>query len=278
MRKFSLLVVLGFGLIFADGCNPSPGKNCFSGTCGTPTPTPTPGTVNAFSGNYSFTATSQVSSKVLIIGGFFKDDSTGAVTGTMHVAGTTCFNPQNDVVAFTGTVTTAGALTVTSSPVNSQVISFTGTISADGTTITAGTFTITGGSCTGEHGTLTGFQMASMTANYSGSFTSGSNTLTVSSSPLTQTSTTGDAQGLFHVTGTLTFSSLTCGLTNAAIQSSSVAGQIVVLTLKGSDGLSTISFAGQATDKTATNIGGTFSIAGTGVCGGQSGNATLTSP
>jgi hypothetical protein len=277
MRTLRLLVVLGVVLIFADGCNLSPGKNCFSGSCGTPTPTPTPGSITPFSGNYSFTATSQVSSKVLIVGGFLTGDSTGAVTGNMHVAGTSCFNTQTDVVPFTGTVTTAGAFMATSGSVNSQVINFTATISADGTTITAGTFTITGGTCGGEHGTLTGFQMASFTATYSGNFTSGSTTITVSASPLTQ-SGTADAQGLFQLTGTLTFSSSTCGLTSATIQTSEVAGQIAVLTLGGSDGLSTISFAGTATDKTGTNISGPFSIGGTGVCSGQSGTATLTHP
>jgi hypothetical protein len=278
MRKLGLPVVLGLGLILTNGCNFSSGKRCVNcpTTTPSPTPTPTPGASTAFSGNYSLTATDQVSGKIMIIGGLLTGDSSGNVTGAMHVANSSCFDIQKDVVVFSGSISSAGAFTANSSPVNSQVISFTATISTDRTSITAGTFTITGGSCTGEHGTLSGFPLASLTANYNGTFNSGSNTITVSSSPLTQ-STSADAQGLFHLTGTLTFSSSTCGLASATIQTSLVAGQIVELTLSGSDGLSTITFSGQAADKTGTNITGLFSIAG-GVCAGQSGTATLTHP
>ncbi len=272
MRKLALFAVVSFALIFADGCNLSPGRlNGGGGSSGGGT------SITPFSGNFSFTGTSQVSSTVFVVGGFLNADSTGAVTATMHVAGSSCFNVQTDVVPFTGTIGSGGAFSATSAAVNTQVIKFTATISADGKTISAGTFTITGGCATGEHGTLTGFQVASMTASFTGSFTSGSTTLTVGPSSLAQ-SATANAQGQFSLTGNLTFSSSTCGLTSASIQSSSVAGVIVALTLNGSDGLSTISFAGQATDATAKTISGTFSIGGTGVCSGMSGTASLTHP
>jgi hypothetical protein len=268
MRKPALFILLSFTLLIT-GC--SPGRLFQTGAGGS-------GTITPFNGNFSFTATSQVTSTVFIIGGSLKSDATGAVTGTMHVAGSTCFNPQTDVVPLTGTITSAGAFTATSSAVTNQVISFTATISADGTTISAGTFTITGGCATGEHGTLTGFEVASLTAaSYTGSFISGSNTITVSSSPLTQ-ATTANPQGQFPLTGTLAFSTSTCGLTSATIQTGTAEGVLVNLVLSGSDGLSTITFSGQATDQTAKTINGTFSISGTGVCAGATGNATLTHP
>ena len=267
MRKLALFTVLSFTLLIT-GC--SPGKLFQPGTG-------SGGSITPFNGNFSLTATSQVTSTVFIVGGSLKSDATGAVTGTMHVAGSTCFNPQTDVVPFTGTITSAGAFTATSSAVSTQVISFTATISADGSTINAGTFTITGGCATGEHGTLTGFEVASLTASYTGSFVSGSNTITVISSPLTQ-ATTANAQGQFPLTGTLAFSTSTCGLTSATIQNGTVDGVLVNLALTGSDALSTIAFTGQATDNTAKVINGTFSISGTGVCAGATGNASLTHP
>lgn len=200
----------------------------------------------------------------------------GNVTGLMHAASTSCFNTQSDVIPVAGTITSAGAFSAKSSPVSNQVLNLTAKISTDSTSLTSGTYTITGGSCAGDHGTFSGFQMAPLTANYSGNFTSGSTVITISPSALNQTPT-ADAQGLFHLAGTLTFSGSTCGLSSATIQSSLVAGEIVSLTFSGSDGVSTMSFAGQATDPAGANIGGPFSITG-GAAAGLSGNATLTHP
>jgi hypothetical protein len=271
MRKWALFVFLSFALI-VTGCEVSPGR------LNQPANGGNSGSITPFNGNFSFAATSQVTSTVFIVGGSLKAEATGAVTATMHVADSTCFNSQTDVVPFTGTITSAGAFTATSSAVNNQIIHFTATITPDGSTISGGTFTITGGCATGEHGTLSGFEVASMTAtSYTGSFVSGSNTITVSSSPLTQ-GTTANPQGQFPLTGTLAFSTSTCGLSSATVQTGTVAGVIVNLVLNGSDGLSIINFSGQATDQTTKTINGVFAISGTGVCGGATGNASLTHP
>jgi hypothetical protein len=269
MRKLAGLILVCFTLLII-GCNLAPGRINQIGSSGG-------GSITPFNGNFGFTATSQVTSTVFVFGGALQAAANGSVTGTMHVSGSGCFNPQTDVVPFTGTISSAGAFTVTSTAVNTQVVNFTATISADGTSITAGTFTITGGCGTAEHGTLTGFEVTSMTASYTGNFTSGTTVISVVSSALTQ-ATTANAQGQFPLTGTLLFSSSTCGLSSATIQSATAAGTLVNMVLAGNDGLSTITFSGQATDGTAKTIVGTFSISGVGTCGGFAGSASLSHP
>jgi hypothetical protein len=243
--------------------------------CGSGGSTPTP-TVLALNGNYNFTASSQVVSNFAFIGGPLQSNPTGSVTATMHIDDpSNCF-ALTSIPTFTGTINSQGQLSVTSNNVQSKVINVTAAVSPDGKTITNGTYNITGTACAaGDHGTVTGFLVQPFTGTFSGTFTSSGGTANVSAN-VTQSST-ADASGLYQLTGIVALSGTPC-FTSATVSSSGIAGVLMLLNLNANDG-STITFAGVASDGTAKNITGTFSISGgTGGCSGESGTGTLSRP
>lgn len=239
------------------------------------TPSPTP-TVLALNGNYNFTSSSQVINNVSFIGGPLQSKSNGNVTATMHIDDPSSCFALTTIPTFTGTINSQGQLSVTSNNVQSKVISVTATVSPDGKTIANGTYSIAGTACAaGDHGTVTGFLVQPFTGTFSGAFTSSGGTASVSAN-ITQSST-ANANGLYQLTGSVAFSATPC-FTSATISSSAVAGVLMLLNLNANDG-STIGFVGVASDGSAKNISGTFSISGgTGGCSGESGTGTLTRP
>jgi hypothetical protein len=213
---------------------------------------------------------------VSFIGGPLQSNSAGNVTATMHIDDPSSCFALTTIPTFTGTINSQGQLTVTSNNVQSKVISVTATVSPDGKAITNGAYNITGTACAaGDHGTVTGFLVQPFTGTFSGSFSSSGGIANVSANVVQ--SNAADANGLYQLTGSVAFSGTPC-FTSATISSSGVAGVLMLLNLSANDG-SAISFVGVASDGSAKNITGTFSISGgTGGCSGQSGTGTLTRP
>lgn len=221
------------------------------------------------------------------VGGPLATDSSGHVSGILHIldAQTGCFNVFNDAV-FAGTINSQGQLTATAN-VAGQAITVNAQVSADGKTITSGTYAIAGGCAGGDHGTLSGSQVQQFTGTYTGEFTlpdPGGLLFLNISVPLTQASA-ADPHGLFEFpasTATFTFPQTTCGFSSGTLQTGSPAsvasGVFFQMTVVANDGISTVVFTGAATDNTAKKIGGTLSVTGTGFCGGKSVTGFLTRP
>jgi hypothetical protein len=84
-------------------------------------------------------------------------ESGGSVTGAVHVDDSTCFDPLT-TIGLTGTLT-GSDISLTSTPVEGQVITLTGTITENvdtGFPTFTGTYTINGGCGDGDKGTVTG--------------------------------------------------------------------------------------------------------------------------
>lgn len=75
-------------------------------------------------------------------------NSGGHISGVFHV-NQPCFASGETDVLYTGTLDGKNNLSITSSPVAGQVLTFHGILSSDGSTVTDGSFTVTGG-CTGN--------------------------------------------------------------------------------------------------------------------------------
>src|ERR1700757_2276767 len=116
-------------------------------------------------GNWSITAVSSVTNQPVQIGGYLTNNGT-SITGTVHLIGSSCFNISTDV-AVTGTITTGGAISITSAAVASQSIKASGPITSGKL---SGTYTITGGCANGDKGTLNGFITPSFSGSYTGTF------------------------------------------------------------------------------------------------------------
>jgi hypothetical protein len=248
-------------------------------SCGGGNFTATPistGASPVMSGNYQINAVSQLSGSFTISG--FVQTTQGAISGTVVVSNPLgCFGDSNVPVQLSGAVQPNGQLSVTISSLHLVTVTLNATVSADGKTISNGTFTATGTPCgSGDHGTFSGFFVQPVAGLYTGSLSASGSTINISANLAQTTENFGAAMVL---SGTANFSdSVTCGFASSSalsVQVGLVLGTKVSFLLQ--DNLSTVvlSFTGQVQDPTAHVIIGTYTIT-SGACGGQSGLLTLT--
>lgn len=259
MRRLVLLLLMSLVVAFV-GCG---GSGSASKTPTTPfKPPPYP----SITGNWALTATSTVTPQVTAIGGYITNTN-GGVSGILHILTSPCFAPTTDV-PITGSVTAAGAVTAVSSAVGGQTITLSGTVSSG--SLTAGKYSIIGGCGNGDQGTVTGFIAPPFTNTYTGTFQSVSGLAIGTTINATQTGP--DANGLYAVTGTATFTNSPC-FTSATISSSAISGAYVDLVLANNDGSQT-SFVGDITNPSGSLVSGNYQVTG-GKCSGDQGSGTL---
>jgi hypothetical protein len=260
MTKHGWLTFWASALFLSIGCSSGSSPN-------PPTPpTPPAPTYPAITGNWSLTATTSVPGQNIQIGTYLTNSS-GTVSGTLHILNSECYALTQDIPV-TGTISTVGALSITSSAVASQIITASGSIS--GSTLSSGSYSIAGGCAAGGKGTITGFIAPAFTNTYTGSFTSvsklviGTTVTTVQAGP--------DSDGLYSVTGTATFSNSPC-FSTGTISQSAVAGSYLAVTIATDNG-GTVVFAGYYTDSTGATITGDYQVT-SGACSGDSGTGSL---
>jgi hypothetical protein len=255
MKKFLFL-----GLLVLVGCG--------GGNNSTPPVNPQQQQFTVTSGNWDLSGSDQ--GGAFIVGGNLTQ-SGKALTGVFHAANSPCYDLALDIPV-SGTATASNA-TVTSSSVQSQVIS--ATLSGGAASVT-GTFSITGGCAAGSVGTFNGALVPSLSGTWTGSFTSVNGPPVVTATAnLTQTAL-ADADGLFSLSGTAALTNSAC-FTSSTVAVSAVVGRVVLLSLTNNDG-STTSFAGTLTAPgTAKQITGNYSVSG-GACAGDTGSGTLSRP
>lgn len=246
-------------VILASGCGGSGGSTSSSG--GT---TPPPG-YPSITGNWSLAAASQVVAQTTLIGGYLTNTN-GTVSGTLHMLNSPCYSLTTDV-PFSGTLSTAGAVSLSSSAVSGQTISASGTIS--GGSLSSGSYSISGGCADGDKGTVTGYIVPSFTGTYTGTFVSGSTSIGVS---VTTTQSGPTADGTYQVSGSATFTGSPC-FSSGTISSSAIAGGYMEVAITASNG-GVVEFAGEITDATGKTITGSYEVT-SGTCAGNSGSGSL---
>jgi hypothetical protein len=236
---------------------------------------PLPPDVNPFipmNGNFSFTGTSQAfSPNVIFIGGPLQTDSAGHVSGMLGISNSVsnCIT-AGTIATFTGMVDSTNLVSLTSAPVNGQMISFTATARPNGT-FAAGAYSVTGGCLAGDHGTLQAQHL--LTGLYNGSVLINGNPINVSinfSAPGTP-----DTAGGFPLQAAATFTNTgACGgFTGLSTEGGSQNGLTVSLKL-GAGANPVLSFSGTTIDGTANMLTGTLGISG-GPCDQLKGTITL---
>ena len=244
--------------------------------CGGSSSTPA-GSFPSLNGNFQIQAQSTVHAGLpTLIGGELTETS-GAVTGKMHVSGSHCFNLSSDLTV-TGTVTKAGALALTSSSIGNQVITIAATVSSDGSKISGGTYTIAGGCADNDKGSVTGFKVPAINGTYAGTFTPSPSGTPIKTTIKISQMSAADAHGFFHLTGSGTFNSscFTKGSIAAPLTDSEVFGATVVVNLTTNEaGAKSMVTAGGTLDAAGKKFTGDYEIAG-GSCGGDAGTGTLT--
>lgn len=258
MKHFLATTLLLSSALVLFGCG---GGSQAGGTL----PTPQPLFFDT-TGNWQFTTTSTAGNLSLSIAGSI-DQSVSAVTATVHVDGSNCFDPLT-AIALTGKLAST-QISFTSTAVNGQVITLVGDISA---TSFAGTFAIEGGCAAGGHGDLKGAKVPSITSHLNGTFaTSGGNATFNVTAQVTQGS--ASPAGTYDITGTAAFgpSCFKSGtITSATFPSGSfILGTAVALEIATDNGI--LSFHGIVNQATGEITGdyvisnGTCSQTGTAV-------------
>lgn len=239
--------------------------------------TPTQTMPPTMSGNFGFTATSQIGTNTFQFGGPIQSGAGGPVTGTMNVdsATSTCFDFFT-ALAFTGSLSPSGQLSLTSAPYVGQVFSLTGIVSSDGMTISSGSYSIAGGCASGDHGTLSGFHVPVINGTYTGTFPAGGTTINISAA-LSQ----GASSNSFLLSGTETFTNASaCSLTSTKTvggETGFIAGADVRANMLDATLTAIAGFQGLVSDSSGKTIKGTFGIA-SGPCAGTSVPLNLTMP
>lgn len=229
------------------------------------------------SGNWNVNASSSAApGNNFIVGGNLTQSGTN-ISGVMHIFSSACFDLTIDVPV-TGSVS-AQSVTLTSSAIAGQVV----TVNASGTSATAltGTYSVGGTGCAaGDKGTISANLVPSISGSWHGTFTSSvaAGTTINATATLTQSSTP-DADGLFPVTGTVTFTGSPC-FASGTIRQSIFAGGVLGLDLTTNDtptpGEVIVSVV-MDSPSTATAATGIIQI-DAGSCNGDIGTGHITKP
>lgn len=229
-------------------------------------------TTISVSGNWQITATSAVlSGSSVLVGNIAQSGS--SLSGAMHLSGSDCY-VFDTPIPFTGTLSGNNSATMTTSSVLGQVITASFTVAADENSF-SGTYHLSGGCGDGDYGTVYGNRVQSYTGTWKGTFYSYSGPATSVTAYITQSGpyTSGSHQGLYWLTGTVTFTNSVC-FSSGTIGTNLVGGGAMAMDINTND-YATVSFIGSLTSlATANAITGSYTIAG-GSCSGDSGTGSL---
>lgn len=157
--------------------------------------------------------------------------------------------------------------------VNGQYLTITGTGDSSGTTLT-GTYSISGGCAKGAAGTFTGTRYGLLTGNYTGTF--GANSAAGTQMSLTQ-NVLGTGSGNFFVTGTATFSGISCFNSGTLTGGDgSIIGNTVQLNFTTNDANGAQVLVSGTINTTADTFTVSAAEVNGGGCAGSLGQATLT--
>jgi hypothetical protein len=186
----------------------------------------------AQAGNWQFTGSRQISASLIL--------TNTIITGTAHIffnlAGCSGFFQP---IPLTGTINAQDNISVTSSVVDGSVLSFTGRLSPDHSSISGGTYRFRGGCVDRENGPLTGVQVSQVAGVYSGTMAGGPNGSVTVSALLTQSQST-DVDGFFPVNGTVTVASSACPA-SFTLYGSVMVGNVIYLYSNTGSGLQGLS-------------------------------------
>jgi hypothetical protein len=231
---------------------------------------------NPISGNWQVSTTSGTV-PLPRISGSLTDNATNlgsaTVTGIFHADATTGCATVTDLINMSGTTDSKDVTTLTGQ-VAGGTLTITGTLAADGRSLSNATVNVSGGTCafvTAAQATVQNY--SSVSGTYTGSFSDAGGPVINVTATLSQ-SPEGDTDGNFTLSGTGSFGANPCFTSPVTVVNSAVSGGNFVLTYTdntlGNSVTATGTFSVDGTTLTVTN----WSL--TGPCGADSGVGTLT--
>ena len=226
------------------------------------------------SGNWQVASAAPSAGKLPLLSGELSG-SASAFTGILHPGpSAVCVAPAT-AIEVSGTTAAENLLTLTGK-VGGGTLTISGTLAADGKSLTAATYNVTGGSCAfSAKAAATAQAYSSVTGTYSGSFSdSGGQVITVVAD-LTQTPES-DTDGNFTLSGTGTFPNNPCFSSPVTVSSAQVTGGSFTLTYADPSTLNSVTANGTFSTDAKTLSVTNWTL--TGSCGPDTGTGSLTRP
>lgn len=233
MKHAMVFPALGL-LVMLVGCGGNVGNSAPT-PMPTTTPIATPGITLSVADNWQFSLAPASSADTLTheILAVLHITASG-IAGIAHMDDSGNANPcyvLGENIPLSGSVDAGGNISVTSAAVAGQVLTFTGILASDASSISSGNYIFKGGCAAGRNGLLTGIKFKPVVGVYSGTLDPGGHNVAISAD-LTQSP---GATGFLQVNGTVAYASTTCS-TEFTIAASRLAGRFIELNLTAKDG------------------------------------------
>jgi hypothetical protein len=223
-------------------------------------------------GNWQFSSTAASASKLPLLSGALSKTA-NAPSGTFHTnSPSACVAPTTDI-ALAGSVSPASVTTLTGT-LAGGTLTITGTLAADGKSLTGATYNVSGGTCAFTSAVpATAQAYSSITGNYAGTFSDPNGAVISITASFTQTPAS-DPNGNFQLSGSGTFPSNPCFNSPVTVSNTQVTGDSFTLTYADPTTQNSVVASG-----TFSTDGTTLSVTNwtlTGACGPDSGTGLLT--
>jgi hypothetical protein len=224
------------------------------------------------SGNWQISSTDAHASQLSSLSGTLVS-SGNTISGVLHPnADHGCIAPTQ-TIAVTGSADAQNNVTLNGANVKGGTLTVTGTVAADGKSLTNAAYTVTGGTCAfSAEAAAQAQDFSSITGTYAGSFSDPDGQVISITASLTQTPSS-DTSGNFQLSGTGTFPANPCFSSPVSVSDSQVTGGSFTLTYADAHTSNSVTasgtFAQNGSALTVTN----WTL--TGSCGPDSGTGFL---
>jgi hypothetical protein len=223
-------------------------------------------------GNWQVSSTAAAAGQLPVLSGELTG-STLSVSGIFHAAAAgACVTPAT-AIALTGHANSENVLTLTG-PLASGTLTISGTVAADGKSLTGASYNVSGGPCAfAAPAMATAQSYSSVTGTYAGSFFDHGGHVIDITANLTQTPDS-DTSGNFQLSGSGTFPNNPCFSSPVTVSNAQVTGGTFTQTYSDPVTQNSVTATGTfSTDATTLTVTG-WTL--TGSCGPDSGTGLLT--
>ena len=228
--------------------------------------------VVSVTGNWQLASTAASASKLPALSGELTGNS-HAMTGLFHSDSANACVASSEIFELAGSADAHNAVTLTGSNPLGGKLTVTGTLAADGKSLTDAAYSVSGGSCAMAKPAQASAQEYTMSANYTGSFSDADGQVITLTATLSQ-STTPDENGNFSLTGTGTFPSNPCFNSPVSATATELTGNTFNFTYQDPTTQNSVAVAGNISPDGSTLTVTNWTL--TGPCGPDSGTGLLT--
>ena len=224
------------------------------------------------SGNWQISSTAIAASRLPQLSGELSGTS-AAITGIVHSdSNSACIAPTT-TIALSGSTGKENLVTLTSQGVAGGTLTITGTLAADGKSLSNASYNVVGGSCAfSKPAQATAQEYDPISGNYTGSFSDADGVLITVQATLNQ-SPDANGDGNYTLSGTATLPSNPCFPSTVPVSDTEVTGGSFTFTFTTTDGSNSVTATGTFNDNASVLMVKPWTSSGS--CGADTGTGTM---